>query len=294
MDQTQFKNSYLESLRDIKVSLILFKENWREFILTEIIGMILILLLLFTVNIILFSSRPFILSVNKYPFSRPQIEQREPIIIAIGQFHYLSPIILQFSFFITLVTILVLYTYLATNFGLAYDIFNSGDQFTEFTNSFSYFKKNFFKYSFITFSVVFLSGIVLLLGLLHSNKKFIINHNFFESFSIFLIQLGLFIILSMVFTGVTAGNSILKALKENIHIFITKPIRLLVSWSLFIIIFSIPAYIGFLLFVSVLKLIFGHFFLISGNFFLILNLTGFIFMYPLMSLIATRIYITSI
>ena len=54
MSQTQNKNSYSEYLIDIKVSLFLFKKNWTEFLLTEMIGLFLIFIFLFVTDIILY------------------------------------------------------------------------------------------------------------------------------------------------------------------------------------------------------------------------------------------------
>ncbi|MFX0093325.1 MAG: hypothetical protein ACFFBD_16335, partial [Candidatus Hodarchaeota archaeon] len=121
----------LESKRDITVSWHFLKENWKAFVGTEVFAVVAaIILLLGTASLIFFLDYIF-----------PFFSIQDLIYARIGAI--VGILILALIF-------IVFYSFLACQYGLAYDIFSSGDMFAEFKGSFTYFRKYWFQYSFLT------------------------------------------------------------------------------------------------------------------------------------------------
>ncbi len=272
------RNSFHESYLDIKVSLSLLKANWQAFAKTEIFALGAFVGFIFLTFMFLFINGIFI-----HPgFIRPRP-------FRIGA---------RIPFYILVASILVFYAFISSTYGLSHDIILSGDQFTEFEKSFTYFKRHFFSY-------VFLSIIILWIPIAFELEFHF--HNFFEvipglrtnelellldAFTIYLFQYLLFVLFNLTLPSITSKGNLILAFKENFNILIRFPKRMIASWGIFFIIFSLPSYIFLILVILVVRFIFPSF-VILGLIILIIVLSSVILGYPIMSLIATRIYATT-
>ena len=282
MNNKKSQNSFHESYIDIKVSLSLLKENWQAFIKTE--GFALIGLVCF----ILISS--VLLLLNNF-FIHPDFPRPRPFRVAND----------RLPLYIIIGAVLVFYAFISSTYGLSHDIILSGDQFTEFEQSFTYFKRHFFYYILLS---------VLILWIPIAFELDFHFHNFFEvlpsirtneaelildAFSIYLVQYLLFVLLNLTLPSITARGKLISAFKENFSILIKNPKRIIASWGIFFIIFSLPSYIfliiSFMLVTFFLPTIFFNH--LMGIILFILILSSVILGYPIMSLIATRIYATT-
>ena len=279
MKNQKSQNSFHESYLDIKVSLSLLKENWNAFLKTELFA--LAAFIIFSVVIL------FFLFFDSFFFHANFVRPRPPIRFENG----------RILLYLLIGSVLVFYAFISSTYGLSHDIILSGDQFTEFENSFTYFKRRFFYY-------IFLSILILWIPIAFELEFHF--HNFFEvipdfrtneitllldAFEIYLFQYLLFVLLNLTLPGITSRGMLLHAFKENFRILFKNPKRIIGSWGIFFIMFSFPSYI-FLILVVVILRIFTPFFIL-GTISLILILSSVILGYPLMSIIATRIYATT-
>ena len=279
MANEKSRSQIYESYIDIKVSLSLLKQNWEAYLKTEIFAFIALITFIVVISI-LFLLNIFFLPPDPHRFPTPNIfESRLP-----------------FTFVILL--ILVFYAFISSTYGLSHDIIISGDQFTEFDKSFTYFKRHFISYILLSVLILWIP-ITLELdfhfrNLLESNPLHEISEHEFEfifnALSIYLLQYLFFILLNLTLPSVTSKGKILLAFKENFLILLKNPIRIVFSWGIFFVLFSLPSLFVLILLISLLGSSSAP---IAGMLILILSLSGIILGYPIMSLIATRIYATT-
>lgn len=280
MAQLKSQNSFYESYIDIKVSLTLLKENWQAFVKTEMFALVAF------ATFILLATLLFLLTGF---FLHPEFSRPRPF----------RPFAGRLPFYIVIGSVLVFYAFISSTYGLSHDIIMSGDQFTEFEKAFTYFKRHFFSYILLS---------VLILWIPIAFELDFHFHNFFEvvpnlqqnelellldAFSIYLFQYLLFILLNLTLPIITDEGNLSKAFKENFSILFKNPKRIIASWGIFFVIFSLPSFIFLVIATMLLRFFLQTLFFIMGLILFILVLSSVILGYPIMSLIATRIYATT-
>ena len=301
MPKERSKNSFYESYNDIKVSLSLFRDNWRPFIQTQVLALLVLLIFFIFMALLMVTQTLFMFTRLKTPGPSREIRLKVPLNISpaprIPFFMSLLPII---SFYLTLTAIIVFYIFIMTNFGLARDIIVSGDQFTEFENSFHYFKKNFINYGvmslLILFSpillITFFSNIPLLQVYIPvfriSDQESIIGY-----YKLFFFQYSLLVFFSLSLVNISGERTLKESIKRNFNLLLKYPKRIMTSWIICFLILLLPLMGINLLSIIVSRLALSEFFWFIGILLLVLNISMVSLCYPLISLIATRIHVTT-
>ncbi|MFX0095334.1 MAG: hypothetical protein ACFFBD_26605 [Candidatus Hodarchaeota archaeon] len=281
---TSSSSTFSESTRDILISWTLLRENWKAFIATEIFAVIALALTLAGVVLVIIALE-IIFPASSLP----------PEIYNVGSY-----IVENLVIGIILIAIIAFYIFLTCQYGLAYDIISSGDTFAEFKSSFAYFRKYWLQYSLLTL-VISLSELIsedrLLFGLfvdsLVSPEILIIIGP--GSIFGFIINFIWFILFVSTFPSLTEQGSLKKSLIENFQIIRQFSKRVFVTWALLYLIFYIPLIILDLLYVVLYDTIVGTGLdYLLGLFLLGLFLLITLISAPMRSLIATRIYSTTL
>ncbi|MHA1730173.1 MAG: hypothetical protein ACTSWY_15800 [Promethearchaeota archaeon] len=185
---------------------------------------------------------------------------------------------------------------MACQYGLAYDIMSSGNMFTEFRNSFQYFKKHWLRYSLysiliraIEMSVVMLYFLVLSGGRIPegppSNPQ-----SEFVVIGIIIFSLGVFIssvIFNNMLSSITSQGKMRIAFKENFKILKNEFKHIISTYGLFFLILRLPSYVIIIIIISNFNTMFIPVILIvllSIGFFEII-ITN-----PMYALISTNVY----
>ena len=187
-----------------------------------------------------------------------------------------------------------------SNFGLAHDIIVSGDQFTEFVNSFRYFKKNFFNYGFMTLIILF-SPILLisfnsripLLPVFMPVFRITDQESFIGYYTLFFFQYFLLVFFSLSLVNISGERTLKESFKRNFNLLLKYPKRIMTSWIICFLILLLPLMGINLLSIIVSRLALSEFFWFIGILLLVLNISMVSLCYPLISLIATRIHVTT-
>lgn len=276
------QNSIRESYIDIKVSLSLLKENWKAFVSTEIFALAAFIFFIIGISLVLFINRLFIPT----DFPRPTAP---------------NFLVIRAPFYILIFSVLIFYTFISSTYGLSHDIIISGDQFTEFENSFTYFKRHFVAYFLLSLLILWIPMAIEIDFHFRNfievtNDIFASGNNFdliIDAFTLYSAQYLLFVLLNLTLPSITDKGSLVKAFKQNFNILIHNPKRIIASWGIYFIIFSLPSFILIIITFTIIRFIFSDLFFIIGILSLILVLSSVIIGYPIMSLIATRIYATT-
>ena len=269
-----------ETKKDFSISWKLLKVNYKAFIATEIFAILAFLI----VNAIVLGiiALIFILSPN---LSLTDLIPRKSNEINIT---------FRIYFLFAVLSYLTMSGFLYCQFGLAYDIFTSGDMFTEFKRAFTYFKEHWWKYILL----IFVTGIGFFVPdrRIGFNPPIPLGENYQTVFVILLIVrlivLYVFMVLfSSALPSVTFQRSLKNSFIESFRILKKDFKRLLSSWGLFVIIFSGPAFALSLVITIIIPNIVGTFWVpILMTMMLIFYLYKLLLGFPMMSLIATRIY----
>lgn len=277
------KSDFHESITDIKLSFLLLKKNWKEFIKTEIFALVAFVLFIFIITISI-----IILDISG-PRPKPRL--------------FGPRFQIRNQFLLILFGLLVFYAFISSQFGLAHDIIVSGDMFTEFNNSFFYFRKHFIKYVLLSILILWLPLALIFefsfryfiefstLNLINIGK-FQINL-LFDLILVYLIQYIFFVVFNLSLASVTEQGSLLKGLKDNFVLLKAHPKRIFFSWTFFFLIFSLPSFVFIILSILIFRTLFTGLYILLGIFFALILISSVILGYPLMSLIATRIYTTT-
>ncbi|MHA1668653.1 MAG: hypothetical protein ACTSUR_08350 [Candidatus Heimdallarchaeaceae archaeon] len=271
-----------ETRNDLKVSWQLFKANYKSFIATEIfalVAFILINLLIFGVIVIVFVLSPN-LSLSDLLIRRAH----EPR--AAARVWIIFPVI----------SYLLMSGFLYCQFGLSYDIFSSGDMFTAFSKSFTYFKKHWWKYILLTFVTGFSFFVPdSALRLENERTRFLSSDTLIILFEVlryvvFFIVLTIF---SSTLPSVTSQGKLKNSFIESFRILKKDWKRLFKTWSWYFLIFIFPAFLMTIT-LSIVFVFQPSTYWIKVIRILIIILTFYkIFIgFPMFSLIATRIYNT--
>ena len=273
-------NTVSESFMDIKIGFSLLKENWKAFLGSEIFAIIPLLIFILFLPTFQYILRPNLPFIPRSPFG-----QRSE------GFNLLT-----YSLIIIILGLILFYAFISCQFGLAYDVMTSGDMFAEFNSSFTYFKRHWLSYIIISIII----GIIPIFIQLEY-----INLNLFDRpistgttlidlviriLFLIVIQFIFFVTLSNVLPSITAQGKFFNALKENFKVIRYGYKRLIVTWGLFFLIFSIPS-ITFLLIMTLLfRIFFSSVWAFLGILQIFFLFVGVFIGYPVMSLISTRIY----
>lgn len=281
MERTKI-NVLSETKNDFKNSWKLLRENYRAFLLNGVFSLISfltvmllaalitgILGLVFPILSLENISREFILESN---FAR-----------------------IYRSFFI-FIAIMVFFSFLACQYGLAYDIMSSGDMFTEFRNSFQYFKKHWLRYSLNSILIRAIEMFVAMLYFLlisrgrNSEGPPPTPQVEFVIIGIIILSAGVFtssIIFNNVLSSITSQGKMWVALKENFKILKNQPRRIISTYGLFFLTLRLPGYVIIIITIANFNTMFFPVILIvfsSIGFFEII-ITN-----PMYALISTNIY----
>ncbi|MHA1966641.1 MAG: hypothetical protein ACW964_02450 [Candidatus Hodarchaeales archaeon] len=267
---------FTESITDIRIAFKTYLEYKKEYILTFIIFLMGIFLLVFT-GIFIFR---FVILDNYFQF-----EEVIRVLLTL-----IILLILCSIFFLLL-------SYTRTIFGLSNDIITSGDLFTEFRRSISYFKKYWLYFALLTAPfglIIFIEQLFSsfsLLEMIHSQEG---NRIFFVGLKIIVysFDLMLYIALIEIFPSLIEVKKLRQCIKENFSILRQNFKRVFVSVAFYYLIFRGPMFIVDITRILIVNseeafLLFNFIFLISSIFNVLIGL-------PILSLITTRIYNTTI
>ncbi len=279
MSKTKTK-TYSDSMMDIKISWKMLKSNYKAFLATELFAIISFVL----INIVMFSILVLIYT----------------IIPGLTIKHLLNNFSANFStsrIFVALssgIAYTVFIAFMNCQYGLAYDIFSSGDMFAEFKSSFYYFKHNWWQY----FLLSFFMGVTMYLP----DRRLLNPLNYTHPFNNniqpviikiiqFVFSLFLIILFSSTLPSVTAKRKFFYSFTESFKILKSDFKRITITWVIFFFIFYAP-----ILLISIILLLLYH--AIDDSIWLIvstviLHITYIVFVFigiPMRSLIATRIY----
>ena len=212
-----------EPLLDLKQSFRLLFKNYDPFLKVQLFAIILTLLIFFIIIGIGFVYRSIF----------GTIIQDTPIRYIGGSF------IAIFSGFI--------WIFLTTTNGLAVDVINSGDEFTEFSNAFKYLKKFWWKYALIALIVFGFPNIVQLI-INHPRVHGAIQDMPWEKVLIYeavglILSYVFYSLFMLVFPSVTTTGSIKNAFIENFRILKSDGKRVFGTWALFFLVFQVPIYV---------------------------------------------------
>ena len=272
-------DSTSETIRDFKLSWNLFKANYKAFLATELFAVVAFIIsniIIVTFLLLIFYVLPNLDIADLLPKNQ---NMSDSYFFILGLFTVL--IYILFSGF------------LYCQYGLAYDIFSSGDMFTEFKNSFSYFKKYWWQYILLTFINGF-DVFILDRRFVQSpeNENFVLSPYIRISIR-FVFSFVLIVIFTSTLPSVTAQGNLIRSFKESFRILKRDFKRLLLTWGLFYLLFIAPLFIASLILVSLVPLVKGTYWLILiFTVILLLYIYKFFVGFPMMALIATRIYNT--
>ncbi|MHA1205497.1 MAG: hypothetical protein ACTSRR_12780 [Candidatus Heimdallarchaeaceae archaeon] len=282
MNQKTQKKTIGESTKtDFKVSFTMLRENYKAFIATELFAIVAFLItymVLFSILSLIYIILPN-LSVSDLFVSIKQNYNSSRLFVAL----------------ITLLSYIVLVGFLNCQYGLAYDIFSSGDMFAEFKSSFSYFRKHWWKYVLLTF----IMGISMFIP----DRRFIhpVKITSITSVEItlvitlrilqFVLSWVFLVIFSITLPSVTAQGSFTKSFAESFKILKENPKRLITTWGVYFLVFQLPLLVFSLLTISLtvagVDIILIRIMLV----FVVLSYLVIIFIgMPMRALLTTRIY----
>ncbi len=217
------KDMNRESSSDLKYSLKLLFKNYKPFLKVQLFAILLTLIIFFVIVGIGFV---YWLITGKTPENEP--------------FRYIGgAFIAIFSGFI--------WVFLTTANGLAVDIIDSGDEFTEFRNAFKYLSKHWWKYA-LTSLVVFGFPNAIQGMLIHPRVQGALQDMTWDKVLIYetlgLVLSYLFYSLFMlVFPSITSQGKLNHAFTENYRILQGHAGRVFGTWALFFLAFQLPIYI---------------------------------------------------
>ena len=290
---TEVKNNYIISYK-------LLLENWKPFIKTELFTLVSIAIIVLILNIL-----NTLLGFNFLVVQK--VSSRNSFSIQIQLSGYFSLLV---------ILNLLMLTFLTSQFGLAHDIFHSGHMYAEFSSSFTYYRRHKFSYALLTLIIYWsqfladpLSNLPLIALFQKSNvfpvalSDSLSSINFYSStylIDTFLRQLLLdfvqifsIILIVEILVSLTKTNSLKLAFKENFDILNRNKLIISVTWFTFFVIFILPESLIGILILIFLNYFFSNATLVELGFLhLLVNLLFLFISMPIMSLLATRLYIS--
>ncbi len=271
-----------ETQTDFRVSWQLFKSNYKAFIATEIfavLAFIIINAIIIGIIVLIFYLAPNLEVADLNPRTASDVK-----------------ITFRMYGLIAILAYLTMAGFLYSQYGLAYDIFSSGDMFTEFKKAFSYFKSHWWKYILLIFVTGF--GFLIPVRRIGENPPRPISDQaeilsiIFMVFRVVILFVFL-VLFSATLPSVTAQGNLKNSFVESIRIVKKDYKRLLKSWGIYFIIFTLPIFAVSLTLTLLMPIITGTVWVTILIILLILLYAIKLFIgFPMMSLIATRIYNT--
>ena len=269
-----------ETKADFKVSWQFLKANYKAFISTELfafLAFIIVFSIMVGILILVFYLSPNLTLVDLRPdnIGNADIKFRVYIIIPI-------------------IAYLVMVGFLSCQFGLAYDIFTSGDMFSEFKKSFVYFKNHWWKYMILTFVTGF--SFFLPPNVLHirtETSPWTTTDAIVIVFEILRYLVSFIILVIFVYTlpSVTAQGNLWNSLVESIRITKIEWKRIIKTWGLYFLIFLAPSLILSLTAHFTYPYVEGTvWYTVIIAMLILVQIFKLFIGFPLLSLIATRIY----
>ena len=269
------EGDFVQARQDIIISWELLRENWRAFVSTEIFSIIAFICIFVGLESIL-------IAIEK--------------IFVLDSVPYIK---ISMTFISVFIGILVLYIFLACQYGLAYDIISSGDMFAEFKGAFTYFKRYWWRYALLTFLTQWLQGVfqppILILrlfgisldkfqtGILSPIIGLLIVSLFFYFFW--------FVLFINTLPSITFQKSLVQSFIENIKIIRRIPQRIVMKWEFVFFIFIVPEYLINIITIIIFNSIVNTYWKFVPAILLILTYIFDLFIgTPMIALIATRIY----
>ncbi len=263
-----------ESLIDLKIAFKLYFDYKKEYINTCVVFFIGIFFLVFGTIFV-------VLNIDEGDY---QLNELARLVI--------GPIILV----IFCCVLFLLLAYARTIFGLTHDIMTSGELFTEFKRSIVYFKKFWFFFSLFSipfFLIIFIDQLIGLFFIL----RFINTNEDYRSFLlpikvfVYLFDFLTYVLLIEILPSMIVVKKVSQSIKENFQILRRHFRRIFLSIAFYYLIFR-----GAMFLVDISRLL-----LVSNeNTFLMFNLVFFVVSFahaiigiPILSLISTRIYNTT-
>ncbi|MHA1475944.1 MAG: hypothetical protein ACTSPA_02720 [Promethearchaeota archaeon] len=274
MKTNKKSSTFAETKKDFKIAWQLLKGNYKAFIGTEIFAGLAFLLSLFVLGSILMVIIALIPSITLSDF--------------FGQVSDNFGISRVFRMLIGFIAISIFYAYLNSQHGLAYDIMSSGEMFAEFKNSFTYFKRYWWQYPLLTFSLFIINGIFSVVFRMEGSGP--IFHNItldFVQIILIIVELILFFVWFIFvfhsFPSLTSQGNFKRSFIESFRIIRSNPKRLISTWGTYFLIFVVPIIV-----LGILAEVYGFIFLyiLFGIVFILVTMLGF----PMLSLIACGIY----
>ncbi len=268
---------FSESFEDFRISVKLLKENSNAFLLTELFSFASVIMVAVSMAILVILITFLVPTLSFKPWY-------ENIVLIISG--------ILFTFF----AILILFSFLGCQYGLAFDIMSSGDMFAEFKGSFTYFRHHWKEYTFLTVLIGWV-GTLLPLDIritaeilpLNDDTIFLIGRLFFQAAFYFL----WFVLLINTLPSISAQGSLKGSFIESYRIFRKDSTRLFKTWLTYFLIFIGPTILLLLISMVLYNLINSP---LVWDIIMIIRISLFTFFFligsPLMALIATRIYNT--
>ena len=293
MTQKVQRKIFNEVKNNYYISYKLLRENWNPFVKTELFTLVSIVIIVILIKIFF----------TIFHFS--------PVVITLTTTS--KNIDLTVYFNLVVILNLLLLTFLTSQFGLANDIFMSGHMYAEFSSSFTYYRRHKFSYAFITLLIYwseFLADPLLFLPLValyaRSNiipisltqvNGFLSGANFIiillRQLLLDFIQILTIIFIIGILPSLTHTNNLRIAIKENFNIFKKNKLLIVMTWLIYFIIFILPETLISILILIVTKELFSNTSLfILGSLHLLLDIIFLFISMPIMSLLATRMYIS--
>lgn len=272
-----------ETRTDFKISWQYLKANYKSFIATELFAFfafIIVFSLMVSIVVLIFHFSPELSLIDLLPSEEGHAVIRFRVWVIVPILAYLAMV-----------------GFLYCQFGLAYDIFTSGDMFAEFKKSFSYFKEHWWKYILLTFITGF--SFFLPSNVMQTNSEaspWVMSDALVIVFEI--IRYIIFFIILVVFgntlPSVTAQGSLKNSFIESIRIVKTEWKRLIKTWGIYFLIFIAPSLVISLIMQLTYPVLSG-----TGWFTFLIVLSAILQIYklfigfPMLALMATRIYNSS-
>ena len=268
-------STFSDTKKDFKIAWQLLKSNYKAFIGTETFAGLAFLLTLFVLGSILMVIVAIIPSISVSDF--------------FGQVSDNFGISMVFRMLMGFIAISIFYAFLNSQHGLAYDIMSSGEMFAEFKNSFTYFKRFWWQYPLLSFTLFILNGFFSVVFRMGDSGPPIF-HNITIGFTQIVLIIGevilffiWFLFVFQSFPSLTSQGSFKRSFTESFRIIKSDPKRLIFTWGMYFLIFVVP-----LIILGILAEVYGLIFLyvLFGIVFILVTIFGF----PMLSLIACGIY----
>ncbi|MCG3220024.1 MAG: hypothetical protein H7641_01485 [Candidatus Heimdallarchaeota archaeon] len=269
-----------ETKTDFKISWQFFKANYKSFLATELfafLAFLIVISIMIGILILVFALSPDLVLTDLIPrrSSDRDITFRVWIILPILAY-------------------LTMVGFLYCQFGLAYDIFTSGDMFSEFKKSFSYFKEHWWKYILLTFVTGFSFFMPNIIREVNAETSpWLSSDALVITFEIlrFLIFFVILVVFSNTLPSVTAQGNLKNGFRESFRIVRKEWKRLIKTWGVYFLLFISPSFILAMVFQFSYPVLTGTAWIpVMQTIAIILLLYKLFIGFPMLALIATRIY----